>query len=492
MLTRREFLKNISFTGFASTVLPFRSPSGVLPSSGQFSNKENKVVIIGAGLAGLAAADELVNAGYDAAIVEARERAGGRVYTLREPFTDGLYAEAGATRIPDNHHLTFHYIRQFGLRLAPFRPSGLSTVYYIGGKRHVTKRGKAFELPGNLTGEERKLGLAGMRQKYVNTPLKGIEGDLASELVTEAMQPYDQITWPEFLKKQGASDDAVKLLTMGHNAGMLKSVSALLWLHYTALRLKRSGMFKIYGGNDLLPRAFAEKLEKRIQYETQVVGITRTTAGLHVDCVRRGERRSYFADRVIAAVPFSVLKDIRVTPPFSSEKQRAIQELEYVSCARVFLQMKRKFWLDDSLDGFGVTDIPISEIWDMTSSQQGPGGILLGYMTGEHAREICSLDKDARIRTVVDQAEKIYPGTRNHFERGHSVCWDEDPWARGAWALFKPGQMTSLLEQISKPDGRIHFAGDHTSTLPGWMQGALSSGLRAAREILEAKNNEGR
>lgn len=91
-----------------------------------------------------------------------------------------------------------------------------------------------------------------------------------------------------------------------------------------------------------------------------------------------------------------------------------------------------------------------------------------------------------RIRFTLEHMEKVYPGIRQNFEGGTSKCWDEDEWARGDYAWFKPGQMTSLLPHIARPEGRVHFAGEHTSPWTGWMQGALESGIRAAREVNEA------
>ncbi len=134
-VTRREFLKRLSFTT-AGIALSVKSLPETIPKElGRLrrAGSGKKIVVIGAGLAGLSAGYELVKAGHDVTILEARARPGGRVYTLREQFSEGLYAEAGATRIPDNHDLTLQYVKHFDLTLIPFRPSGLSTVYYVGG-----------------------------------------------------------------------------------------------------------------------------------------------------------------------------------------------------------------------------------------------------------------------------------------------------------------------------------------------------------------------
>src|SRR5262245_35366155 len=126
-----------------------------------------KVIIVGAGLAGLSAAYELTQAGHDVTVLEARTRPGGRVHTLRDPFADGLYADAGAARIPDHHHFTLQYAELFGLKLDPFQPVDLPSIYHVRGKRIRVTRGQNMEWPYDLSAEERTLGLDGMRQKYI-------------------------------------------------------------------------------------------------------------------------------------------------------------------------------------------------------------------------------------------------------------------------------------------------------------------------------------
>src|SRR3954452_23381209 len=129
-----------------------------------------RIVILGAGLAGLAAAEELINAGHTVTILEARTRPGGRVYTLRKPFRDGLYAEAGAGRIPSTHALTLKYVKRFGLQLDPFWPESGSNVFLWRGKRQLVPVGKDANLDGlalNFTPDERRAGFAGLEDKYL-------------------------------------------------------------------------------------------------------------------------------------------------------------------------------------------------------------------------------------------------------------------------------------------------------------------------------------
>ena len=139
-MRRRDFLKQTAaaaVTLSASSLLAFASSRRDLERRGA----PKKVIVIGAGLAGLSAAYELTRAGHDVTVLEARTRPGGRVLTLRDPFAEGLYAEAGATRVPDHHHFTVEYAELFGLTLDPFEPPDLPSVYQCGGEIRSQRRG---------------------------------------------------------------------------------------------------------------------------------------------------------------------------------------------------------------------------------------------------------------------------------------------------------------------------------------------------------------
>jgi monoamine oxidase len=160
--------------------------------------------------------------------------------------------------------------------------------------------------------------------------------------------------------------------------------------------------------------------------------------------------------------------------------------LPYTSVARVYLQTRKRFWLNEGLTGQAATDLPIMSIYDRTVNQPGTRGILESYMAGPQARRATAMKGSERVSFTLEQMGKVHPAIRENFEGGTSKCWDEDEWARGDYAWFKPGQMSSLIPHIARSEGRIHFAGEHASAWPGWMQGALESGNRAAREINEA------
>ena len=184
-----------------------------------------------------------------------------------------------------------------------------------------------------------------------------------------------------------------------------------------------------------------------------------------------------------------MLRDVEISPPFSPGKQKAIKELPYFSVARVSMQYRNRFWLERGLGGDASTDLPIQTLGPATRFQLGARGILQSYTGGPDARRLMELSESERIRFTLKQMQEIFPEVpeiREDFEGGISKLWDEDPWARGASSWYKPGQMSELWPYIPGPEGRVHFAGDHTSAWIRWQQGALESGNRTAREINEA------
>jgi monoamine oxidase len=251
--------------------------------------------------------------------------------------------------------------------------------------------------------------------------------------------------------------------------------------------LPRREYFKIRGGNDLLPRAFAARLAEKIHYGAPVVRIEHNPHGVRVVFRQAGALHTMTGDQLICALPFTVLRHIAVAPVFSVGKQQAIEQMVFSSVTKVFLQAKRRFWMDEKLSGFAFTDLPLGQVWNPSYQQPGTRGILMAYIGSQNSVEFTALKEDARLNAALAQMEKVYPGMRENFEGGVSKCWDTDPWARGATLVFKPGQVTALVPHIARPEGRVHFAGDHTSVwFDAWMQCALESGQRVAREINEA------
>jgi monoamine oxidase len=433
----------------------------------------------------MCAARLLLEAGHQVVVLEAQRRPGGRVLTLREPFSDGLYAEAGAGRIPETHNLTLHYVRMFGLELEPFfpPPEQGKSVLFVGGKRFPYAKLSDVDMKAvtlELTPEERRLGFDGIDQQYVAGLLHRLGDIEATGWPPPALAGIDRMSFAEFLAKSGASPHARAYVALGFDA-----TSALDCLR-DATHHHTKTLSKIRGGNDRLPKAFAAQLAPVIRYGSPVVALRQDERGAHaVVETAAGNRETVSGDLLICAIPFSVLRLISVEPAWSMYKRNAIQDLTYGSVTRIELQTRKRYWQARGENGFATLDSPM-EVWSPTWDQPGTRGLLQAYLYENLARDVCAEDAAGRVRFGLETMEKIHPGLAESYEGGIATCWDEDPWARGAYTLFMPGQLSSgWPELIAKPEGRIYFAGEHASPYPGWIQGALWSGHRTAEAVAE-------
>ena len=147
--------------------------------------------------------------------------------------------------------------------------------------------------------------------------------------------------------------------------------------------------------------------------------------------------------------------------------------------------MRSRFWEDAGLSGAARTDDP-AEFWDCTYDLPQDAGILGITAGGALGQQLAGMTEAQALKAGSDLAARTFPPAARAFQRGVVMRWALDPFARGAFAVFHPGQMTALTPALARRDDRIHFAGEHTSPWTGWMQGALESGERAAREVLES------
>ena len=480
MVNRRDFLRQ-SLTAAAALSLPRTGLSQV-----SVAPPAKQVVIIGAGMAGLSAAYELSQAGHDVTVLEARTRPGGRVFTIRGQFADGMYAEAGATNVFDVHQWTIKYAKLLGVELDPVAPPAGASVFHVKGRRLVIKPNTPVDWPFPLRSDEQGQTRAQLWSKYVVPALKEIGDPEDSNWPSSSLKKLDDISFAQFLRDRGASPGAVSILRLGLADQLgegADAVSALDLLREALPRALEKQNHVIRGGSDTLPRALAAKVAEKIRYGCAVLRIEQDKDGVRVICSRGGARETINAHYAVCAIPFSVLRLVEFSPPVSPEKQKAIAQLGNTSVVRVFLQTRRRFWLDQGLTGAATTDLPLTSAYDKNFYQPGTRGMLEAYVTGERARKLAAMDPDERFNFTVNQIQMIHPAIREHLEGGSSICWDQEQWSRGAYAWFRPGEMTTMLPSMSKPEGRIHFAGDHTSPSPGWMNGALQSGERVAREV---------
>jgi monoamine oxidase len=449
--------------------------------SAQALDADPPVVIVGAGLAGLRAADLLHKAGIPVIVLEARARSGGRVVTARAPFDDGLHAEAGPTRFAGAHASVLRAARAYKLPIVPLAVSG-ADVTAVSGRPVSTVQGqRAWML--DLKPDERMTAPAELLNRYVGNLPRELGDPGASWSAFARWEAYERVTWPEWLRSRGASPDAIKLMTVG---GDSSSVSALYVLRQYAMLRASTQRYSIGGGLDRLPGAIAASLAGIVRYNAPVVRVERQSSQFRVDYREGAAVRSVSAARVVFAIPTGTMMQIEVRPRLSRPKERAIQQLSYYDGVRFLLQVKHPFWKAGGLSGSARTD-RATEIWDAASDQAASSrGILGATVGGEIGRRALGLTPEASLSEGVDLVADAFPGIRSEFEKGTVYRWSAEPWTRGAFAVYRPGQMTTLMPVLASAENGLHFAGEHTSVWTGWMEGALESGERAAREVLNA------
>jgi monoamine oxidase len=173
------------------------------------------------------------------------------------------------------------------------------------------------------------------------------------------------------------------------------------------------------------------------------------------------------------------------TPPWHPLRLQAIHGLRYSHVMKVHLQFRQRFWLDHGGTRGAMTDLPLQSVWDSTAFQAGERGILTIYKAGRQAAALAALPEEERLARCLEQLEQLYPGCSRELEWGTAVDWDADPASRGAYSHFAPGELTAYAPWLAHPEGRIHFAGEHTDPWQATMNGALASGQRAARAVLK-------
>ena len=449
-----------------------------------------RVLILGGGIAGLVAAFELKRQGHDPLILEAQHRVGGRVQTIRD-FAPGLYAEAGAMRIPRVHDLTLAYCELFGLELRPFVMGNPRTLVHINGQRMTVEEAdrEPDRLPFDLADHEKgktwtqlwNEATSEFREQYEQGGVESLDSLLHS---------YDQYSIREFLVMRGFSEGALELYGVmsfresNMNAAVVEQLREIVGRSF-------EDMQEIVGGMDTLPRAFYEQVRDNVRFGAEITSIEQSPDDVTVHYRTLSGRFSAKGDYAICALPFSVLRDIEVMGQgFSREKQKAIRELNYNASGKILFQVRRRFWEqeDGIVGGTTVTDLPIRRICYPSFSDPNDerGTLLASYTWGQDALRWGAMDAESQIEQALEDVARIHPSITTEFEVGAVKDWYGDPYARGAFALFEPEQQTRLQESIVRPEGRIHFAGEHTSLYHAWIQGALESGIRAATEVHEA------
>jgi monoamine oxidase len=443
------------------------------------------VVVIGAGLAGLYSALLLEEQGLDVLVLEAQSRVGGRIHSMRQL---GSNAEAGGTYIGAGYERVMAIAARFGIRLIDVTPIleffreqdlvlGTTTIRQAEWPTH----------PANPF-PERDRDLLPWNYHRVLTirenPLARPEDWLAPQ---HAGLDISMHAW---MRKLGLSDAVIKMgyginSSFGEDA---HDVSALLLLFRGAFsKAQRERAVDVLGytvenGVQRIPEAMAGALRHEIALECPAIAITEAKDATRVECA---DGSSATARRVIASIPFGVLRKVKLDPPLTGVQAEAVAELRSQPITQVYLGIRRPFWEDDGYAPSLFTD-SLPGMVAAARSATDPATVthLTAWVMGRHARALDRLTAAEAGRRVIDGIEQLRPAARGQLELLGSQSWGSDPYAAGAWAYFRPGQIRRFAASMHVPHGRLHFCGEHLGVASRGMEAALETAERAAGEVL--------
>ena len=510
-MTKRQFLQSIgAVSGVAAmyrsmNALGMASPTTAGTAQFQLTPQSGygtKVVILGAGVSGLVAAYELSKAGFDCTVLEATGRAGGRNLTarggdvIREEDSrqwmdfdaeDHLYLNLGPARLPHHHATILGYCRKFGVDLEVFTNDNRAAFFH--NQDRFDGPVVARQVMTDTRGYIAELLAKAVNRNALDSELTGED----KELMLDLLRSYGDLDPDDFYAGTSRGGHLGPHVHAGLAPGEVNDpldLSQLLrsdfWqykLHFSQFLDQNPTLLQPVGGMDAIVAAFEERVEPLIAYRSIVTSIRKTTDGVRIVFRRRrGRRRVLEADYAICAIPAPVLRDI--PNDFSPETQAAIESIEFTNAVKIGFQAQRRFWEEDNAiyGGISWTDQDITQIWYPAYGYHREKGIVLGayIWDPEPGLRYSEMTPSERLQAAVDEGELIHPGYATELESGVSRAWSKVRFQRGGWPeSYKPP------EQLREPDGRIYFAGDQLSALPGWQEGAALAAQAAVAAIHE-------
>jgi len=492
--------------GFAADS-PYRGPIDL-----KGAPRGASVLVLGAGVAGMTAAIELRDAGYQVQVLEYNARAGGRNWTLRGGdrytelggltqecrFDKDLYINPGPWRIPYHHRGILSYAKRLGVPLEPFFQVNYN-AYLHSSKAFAGKPQRFREIKADFQGHVAELLAKATRQNELDAAVSTEDREKLLESLRHwgALDKDYSYTISDaasirrgWKKKPGGGLSARPIPS--EPTGLQHILSSGLWEGVSAGDDydMQTSLFQPVGGMGRIGEAWGRELGPLIRYNARVVDIHQDEHGVTVtyeDTQTPGSPLQATADWCVCTIPLSILAQIpmNVGTPLAS----AIAAVPYASAVKVGLQFKRRFWEEDEhiYGGITYTDLPITNIGYPNTGYFGGGkGVLLGaYIWGLNAMEFTSMTPDERIAKALEYGSQIHPQYQTEFDNGMAVAWHRSPFTMGCFGMWSAATRAAHYDDLCRFDNRIVLAGEHASFLGGWQEGGVTSALDAIGRLHE-------
>jgi monoamine oxidase len=429
------------------------------------------VLVAGAGFAGLAAARDLVARGATVTVIDARDRVGGRVWTIRDGFAEGQHAEAGGDFIDEEQHELRSLAAELGLKVTRILKGGFGYVRADSSGRPTIIGSKVTRGWDRLAQELRNVSRPyALAEHRWDSP---ITADLTRRSVA---------SWLDEVK----ADPDLRATATGLRGFFLadpEELSLIALIDQFSVDGAPGGLYRIEGGADRLAQGLANPLGDRLRLKTELVALSHRGKVVRASLKHNRTLSQVNCDYAILALPATLLRRIPITPALPAQQHEAVARLKYGRATRTLLQFSKRFWRADGRPRAFGSPLSFGAVWDGNEEQRGRAGILsllAGGGASDATQAIVAKHGAGGLADALD-----WLGSKgSELLASRQFVWEQDPYARGGYAFFDPGFDPSLRAWLSRPAGRLFFAGEHTSIRwQGYMNGAIESGRRAAAEV---------